>query len=42
MDFREFREEQEEKEDIFFSILDYADGSKETFCPKPCLESKVE
>ena len=42
MDFREFAKEQDEEEDIFFSILDYVDGSVETFCSKPCLETRVE
>ena len=32
----------EENEEYFFDILDYADGSQETVCPKPCLETRVE
>ena len=42
VNFREFGKKQHEEEDIFFSILDYADGSVETSCPKPCLETWVE
>ena len=40
--FRVFVTQDKDNEDLFFDILDYADGSKETQCPRPCVETKVE